>query len=467
MATKVSALPLLAPIGVALALCWRRRSLDEALLALVGIVGAAILVFVVTSPYALIDWSSFTASVVEQNDLSRGLLDYPYVIQFANTTPFVYELQQLLLYDMGLPLGLLGLAGFGWAVSRLWRTLNSDWTILVTWLVVYFAIVGSAYTKFTRYMLPVFTPLAICGACAIFAWLAWGQSRLLPALRAFKRSIPARIWWRALWLVVAGGVLAASLLFTLGIDSIYSTNMTRVVASDWIYNHVPAGDTITYEVWDDSLPIEVPPAYTDSEGNAYTSAGHLINPGQYSEVGLNLYDPDTAAKAQQLAGQLASANVIVISSQRLIRSIPKLPDRYPMTTRYYKLLFSGALGFKLAAHFEEHPHVLGFQLNESGADESFSVYDHPPVWIFTRGGSGLSANAILGQLTSGLNLTETSSRTGAQKSLLLSPTDAAADRASAPLYVQFSPQSLANKIPLFWWLVIVEVLGLAVIPAGF
>ena len=96
-----------------------------------------------------------------------------------------------------------------------------------------------------------------------------------------------------------------------------------------------------------------------------------------------------------------------------------------MTTRYYQLLFAGKLGFKLAAHFEEHPHVLGFELNESGADESFSVYDHPPVWIFTRSGAGLSAHAILNQLTSGLNLTETSSRTGAQKSLLLSPTDAA------------------------------------------
>src|SRR5262249_9624337 len=110
MATKVSALPLLAPIAIALVLRWRRRGLDEALLALIGVVGASILVFSVTSPYVLIDWPSFTASVTEQNDLSRGLLDYPYVIQFANTTPFVYEVQQLLLYDMGLPLGLLGIA---------------------------------------------------------------------------------------------------------------------------------------------------------------------------------------------------------------------------------------------------------------------------------------------------------------------------------------------------------------------
>jgi YYY domain-containing protein len=467
VATKVSALPLLVPIGVALLLCWRRYGLDEAVLALFGIGATAVVVFIVTSPYVLIDWSSFTQSVTEQNDLSRGLLDYPYVRQFANTTPFVYEIQQLLLYDMGLPLGLLGMVGFGWAVSRLWRSLNCDWAIVVSWIVVYFAIVGSAYTKFTRYMLPVFAPLAICGACAIIAWVSWGSTRLVPTPELFGRHIRGSWWWRALWISLAAGVLAISVLFTVGMDSIYSTDMTRVVASEWIYNHVPAGATITNEVWDDPLPIMAPAASTDSSGSGYTSLGHLIDPSQYQQVGLNLYDPDTTAKAQQLSSQLASASVVVISSQRLLLSIPKLPDRYPMTTRYYKLLFSGKLGFKLVAHFEEHPHVLGFELNESGADESFSVYDHPPVWIFTRVGTGLSATVIQTELTTGLNLTETASRSGAQKSLLLSGTDAAADQESLPLSIQFSPQSLANQIPLLWWLLIIELLGLFAFPLAF
>ena len=79
---------------------------------------------------------------------------------------------------------------------------------------------------------------------------------------------------------------------------------------------------------------------------------------------------------------LASANVVVISSQRLLNSIPKLPDRYPMTIRYYDLLFAGKLGFKLAAHFDNHPNLVGITLDDTSADESFSVYDHPPVWIF-------------------------------------------------------------------------------------
>src|SRR5260370_10052289 len=78
---------------------------------------------------------------------------------------------------MGLPLGLLGLAGFGWALARVWRRLDDDWTILVVWLLGYFAVIGSAYMKFSRYMLPVCVPLALCGAAALAAPAKWRTRR--------------------------------------------------------------------------------------------------------------------------------------------------------------------------------------------------------------------------------------------------------------------------------------------------
>lgn len=506
LATKVSALPLVAPLAVALALRWRRRGLGEAAAALLGLSVAAVMAFIITCPYALIDWPNFQVQVSAQTALAQGKLDYPYVRQFVGTTPFVYEIQQLLLYDMGLPLGLLGLAGFAWAVARLWRSLLDDWAVIVTWLVCYFAVVGSAYTKFTRYMLPVFAPLAVCGAAALGALAVWGTRRMLATSRGadavrevataatagdaetagaapgrsrrWRRNPfampPARQltrrwgagWWRGACCALALAVLGATLLLTLALVNIYSTLNTRVQASAWIYNHIAPGSTLTYEVWDDPLPVLVPPARTVA-GVSYTSAGHAIDPSAYHVIGLNLYDPDTLAKAQQMAQQLASANAVIISSQRLLDSIPKLPDRYPMTVHYYALLFGGQLGFKLAAHFTNQPHFLGFTFNDSGADESFSVYDHPPVWIFTRTGAGLSAHQILAQLTQGVTLPATSSRSGAQLSLLLPPAAAAADMQSAPLGVQFPATSLPNSIPVVWWLVVVELLGVFSFPLAF
>ncbi len=415
-ASKISAAPLLAPIFFAAILVWRRKGFEYALLMIAGAGFAAMITFLVTSPYAIIDWKDFYSQISEQTALSQGKLDYPYVRQFAGTIPFVYQIQQMLLYDMGLPLGLLGLGGFAWALSRLWRRWDDNWGILIVWIVPYFAIIGDAYTKFTRYMLPVFAPLAICGAGAVVALATWGMGHAPRIWRHWNISPGA--WARALAVGLATVALLGAGLEALAIDNLYSAPNTRVQASQWIYNHVPAHSILTSEVWDDSLPIQVPPAKVIN-GVSYTSAGHVIDPGQYGNIGLNLYDPDTTQKAGQLAASLAGANVVVISSQRLLRSIPKLPSRYPMTIRYYQLLFEGKLGFHLTATFQAQPSFLGITWNDSGADESFSVYDHPPVWIFVRDGAGLTTDQINAELTQGVNFDTVTNLSGSQKPLML------------------------------------------------
>ncbi|HEX9414899.1 MAG TPA: DUF2298 domain-containing protein, partial [Ktedonobacterales bacterium] len=481
LASKVSALPLILPVALALLLRWRRRGAEDALLAALGVCAAAVLAFVLTSPYVLIDWHNFQLQVNEQTALSQGQLDYPYVRQFAGTTPYLYQIQQLLLYDMGLPLGLLGLAGgAAWAAVRVWRRWESDWLIIVSWLLVYFAVIGGAYTKFSRYMLPLFPLLALCGAAALGALASylpgaertaagapWRKPIAWPA--ALWRWFAARFgaqWWQVTVAALGITVVAATGFLGLALTNIYSAPNTRVQASEWIYDHIAPGAAITMEVWDDSLPILVPAAHP---GPAFglTGAGHRIDPGQYTSIALNLYDPDTTQKADQLAQQLASADVVVISSQRLLRSIPKLPDRYPMTTRYYALLFANQLGFALAAHFENPPNLAGFTLQDAGADESFSVYDHPPVWIFVRQGAPLSAATLRARLTDGIVLPAVSNRPGSQKLLQLPAASAAADAQSAPLAQQFAPGSLANQFPLVWWLVIVELLGALSFPLAF
>ena len=322
--TKISALPLLAPIAVAGALVARRHGLAAAAIALLGALGAGILTFVVTNPYALLDLANFQYQVSQQALISQGKLDYPYVRQFSETVPYLYQLREMLLFDLGLPLGVLCLAGFVWAASRLWRSLFNTWAILVVWIVVYFAIVGGAYTKYPRYMLPLYPPLIICGAGALVALSIWGvrHLRLAEFSAALARTrapvvtsavvaapndpteqtvasrpsddvtpstdAPERVtrpkprlgpprWWRdpldgrlARWLTARWGprwwrgacvglallVVVPTLGFMLALVNIYSAPNTRVQASAWIYDHVPPGATLTYEVWDDPLPMQ-------------------------------------------------------------------------------------------------------------------------------------------------------------------------------------------------------------------
>ena len=101
---------------------------------------------------------------------------------------------------------------------------------------------------------------------------------------------------------------------------------------------------------------------------------------------------------------LESTDYLVIPSNRAYDSMPRLELRYPLTLRYYQLLFDcdcsgdqmekraysldppfkSPLGFDLVATFTSHPNLGPFQFNDQNADEFFTVYDHPKVFVFKK-----------------------------------------------------------------------------------
>ncbi|HEU5368906.1 MAG TPA: glycosyltransferase family 39 protein, partial [Ktedonobacterales bacterium] len=123
LASKFSALPLLLPLLLAYILYWQRSEFLLALPRLLISLGAGLLTFISAMPYALIDLPDFEAAIKQQSDLTTGTLDFPYVHQFAGTTPYLYELKNMLFYDLGVPLALLALVGCVVVVRRVWR----DW----------------------------------------------------------------------------------------------------------------------------------------------------------------------------------------------------------------------------------------------------------------------------------------------------------------------------------------------------
>jgi len=457
LATKFSAAPLAVPVVVAVLLRWyRRRDTLSAIVTLLSTALVTILAFLIAEPYAFLDMPDFVQQVSDQGSLARGTLDLPYVRQFAGTLPFIYEGQNILLWGLGLMLGLAAFAGLLWLLWRIWKRNADLWLVVLSWVVVYGAITCSFYAKFMRYMLPIYPFLTLMGASFLLAlvrheWKVDHSTNTL--LRRTVKFLP----YAAIALVLGG-----TLFQGLALLNVYSQPNTRIQASRWIYSHLKPGSVLTYEQWDDSLPVAV----DGHDPSLYVQASYTGPDGQPT-TGLDLYDDDTLAKAQMLAKLLPTIDAITMPTERLSKSIPRLSARYPLTIRYYDLLFSGQLGFHLAVQFENHPNLFGITLNDSGADESYSVFDHPTARIFVRDNPyPYSSDQLLHKLTDGIQLPAPGAQ-GDQRSLLLTPQQIADDQQSPSFGVQFPANSLANALPvLFWWLTIM-VLGLLTYPLLF
>src|SRR5579875_384802 len=461
MATKFSAAPLVVPLVVAALLRWYRTDLLSALSSFLLSIAVTGLVFILAMPYALLDFSNFVQQVEEQGSLARGTIIFPYTEQFAGTTPYVYEIQNMVLWGLGLTLGLAAIAGLCWLLWRVWKREASPWLVVLSWVIVFFAITGSFYVKYMRYLLPIYPFLTLLAAALLLALTRYVGIKMQGGNgnRNFTRRILGLLPYAAIAVVLGGTMFQG-----LALLNIYSQPNTRIQASLWIYHHIKPGSVLTYEQWDDPLPFPVDGYSPD----IYQQATYL-DANKQPETGLDLYDPDTVAKAQTLANLLPTVDVLTMATDRLDKSIPRLPAEYPLTIHYYQLLFSGKLGFHLAAQFENHPNLFGITLDDSNADESYSVFDHPHVRIFVRDNPyPYTSSQLLQLLLQGVKLPQsTAGLSGAQHSLLLSPQQIADDQQSPPFGVQFPQDSFSNEAPVFVWWLALALLGWIAFPLVF
>jgi hypothetical protein len=130
-------------------------------------------------------------------------------------------------------------------------------------------------------------------------------------------------------------VAITTMLWGWGFLAIYRRPLSRVAASRWIYENVPPDSVIANEHWDDGLPLRI-----DGK-DGFGSFGYK-GLSTSSDGNMQMYNEDTPEKRELLYQWLNEADYIVLSSNRLWGSIPRLPQRYPMTTLYYDLLFEEA-----------------------------------------------------------------------------------------------------------------------------
>ena len=410
---KVSAVMLILPLIVTVGLGGREKwvwRLGTAVL-------VAALTFILTNPFAVLDfgceaispalflgsitipaldWKScYLENIFTQGAMVNGGADLGFTRQYANTWPYFYFIEMQLRWGMGWLLGLAAVAGFVWVCVQVARyfwalpfveaeqgmsTAPNALLILLAWTIPFFLVTGVLYVKFMRYLLPL-TPFLMLYAAAML----W--------------SLRERVG-RGVMGVVIVVVVVATAVYAMAFVNLYSTEHPWMAASKWVYANIPAGTLILSEQWDDYLPATM------------MVDGELRERAEYPNQELTwLTGADEFDDVEKLTANLqllAEAEYLTVMSNRVYGVVPRLSERYPLSSQYHQLLFDGKLGYEPVFVNTRMPNILGFNfypdsfgwprlrpsslvadylttfrgINGGRFDESFTVYDQPLVIIY-------------------------------------------------------------------------------------
>jgi YYY domain-containing protein len=221
----------------------------------------SMITFRVFQPYAFNGPGFFDVTINEHwidtlkrlSDFVSGEVDWPPSIQWARRGIF-FGGKNLLLWGLGLPMGLIAFTGLVWTAIKM-REEKDAWLIHSVpwaWTVGYFVWQSFGFNPTMRYFLPIYPTLALFAGWVLVA--LWDT---------FKAREPREDWQRFLRPAALGlGVLALTLtaLYAFMFSTIYNRPVTRVAASEWIYQNVPGPLNLNIDVGDSiySQPLSYP-----------------------------------------------------------------------------------------------------------------------------------------------------------------------------------------------------------------
>ncbi|RJP47474.1 MAG: hypothetical protein C4583_16630 [Anaerolineaceae bacterium] len=210
------------------------------------------------------------------------------------------------------------------------------------------------------------------------------------------------------------------------------------------------------------------------------------------DLNLQVYWDDNADKVSRFQNILDQTDYIFIPTNHQYGQITRIPERYPLTTLYYRELigcppgediircyrvaepgtFEGRLGFELVKTFESYPTLGPLVINDGAAEEAFTFYDHPKVLVFKKTADYDSAKVAVMlnsvDLTKVVRLTPKEAGSYEPPKSTILPADRLAAQQSGGTWSQlFDYDWLQNKYPalsLIYWYLFIFLLGLVTYP---
>jgi len=372
IATKVSSLIFLAIPLLVLLLSPTKKRWAKEMYSLVLIVLGSLVVAIIFSPYNFLSFDKFVSSIRYESAVATGTIVVFYTRQFSHSLSFLFQFIKIFPFSVGW--GGLSLFAIGFFTRLRDRRVNF---LRLTWLTLFLSS-GLLFAKWARFMAPVFPLMAIF--CVLGLDYVWRKTKSRFLLAAF---------------------LLAAILPGIAYLPIYQTPDVRFQASNWIYRHIPAGARILSET---ANVVDIPLSTEEKP----------VDWPEYRVTSFNFYDLDSNFKlTKELADQVRTADYIIVPSRRIfanhtcyqsdksgrVRQVAYkwgydrdvcawYRKQYPRLNRYYDGLFSGRLGFVKVAQLSSFPRLnifgLSLQFADEGAEESWTVFDHPVIRIYKK-----------------------------------------------------------------------------------
>lgn len=288
--------------------------------------------FFISSPYSFIESKDFSSAIKYETDVANGKMKVFYTNQFLDSTPYAFQISRIFPYTLNPVIFFCSLIGLILIAKRIAFSKKFNIFIIFGSMLLYFGYFGQVYTKWTRFMSPIF-PLLLISSVYFIGWLE-------------KRS-------KSIYLFVN----YSNFLFFLIFFSIYTKPDIRVVASKWISSNIPENSVVL------------------SEG------GNVVDiPVTLSNIkikNLDFFNLETNTEIQkELIDWIYKSDYILIPSRRIFAN-QKGRD-FPVSEKYYKDLFSGKLGFSQIKEFRS------IALDDEMAEETWTVFDHPAIRVFWK-----------------------------------------------------------------------------------
>ncbi len=307
-------------------------------------------IFLVTNPYAFIDYTSFLGSINYESSVALGKIRVFYTGEFLSAIPIIFPFLKIYPFLINPLVVIIFLLSFIYLLIITVKSKNVSYVLLIIFFLLLFLSQTFIFAQWTRYFVPTIPFIYLIIACALSDYVE-------------RRKLKSRMFiYFAVFFFITGFIFSYSYIKT-----VFLTPDSRITAAAWAKEHIPQNAKIISEAYDlGILPF-----------NSYFTSIKLFN----------FYDLDAylpKSNANNLANILKAHDYIILPSQRLFKTRIEAAKHFPNGHKFYTSLITQPTSFELVYQTPCDIYCKIIYLGDPifSYEQTANIFDRPVVMIY-------------------------------------------------------------------------------------